>query len=180
MNTARRLRSATVVGCMAVIFIVLIGCASPRAVVEPPVETVTPPPIVDPVPDKPTGPPPGYVKPEIYWVREKIVLTSEPAPPVSATQKSSVKKGKKNKKTGKRLTESEATSILQAMHIENTKSDHMASRDANALYPDLEGYPLLREILDTFIVPKLKDRRSFGEPGNGTSPRHDMLALRRF
>jgi hypothetical protein len=36
-------------------------------------------------------------------VREKIVLTSEPAPPVSATPKSSVKKGKKNKKTANSL-----------------------------------------------------------------------------
>jgi hypothetical protein len=104
---------------MAVLFIVLIGCASTTAVVEPPVETVTPPPVVDPAPSPPTGPPPGYVKPENYWVREKIILgevttiiekpmSPEPAPPASATQKSSVKKGKKHKKTGKRFTESEA------------------------------------------------------------------------
>jgi hypothetical protein len=41
------------------------------------------------------------VKPENYWVREKIILTSaaEPSPP--ATPKSSSKKGKKSKKTGK-------------------------------------------------------------------------------
>jgi hypothetical protein len=46
-----------------------------------------------------------------YWVREKIILgevttiiekpiSSESAPPVSATPKSSVKTGKKTKKTG--------------------------------------------------------------------------------
>jgi hypothetical protein len=92
------------VGCMAVFFISLIGCASPRAVVEPPVEppveTASPPPVVDPAHSLLTGPPPGYVKPEIYWVREKIILTGEPEPPVAAPQKSSVKKGKKTKKTG--------------------------------------------------------------------------------
>jgi hypothetical protein len=127
MNTARRLRSATVLGCVVVFFMFVIGCASPRAAVEPPVETATPPPVVALVPDKPTGPPPGYVKPEIYWVREKIVLTSEAAPPVSATQKSVVKKGKKHKKTGKRFTEREVTSIREALHIEDPKSDHIVA-----------------------------------------------------
>ncbi len=101
MTTARRVRSATVFGCMAVSFMVIIGCASTRAVVEPPVEAAGPPPVVDPAPSPPTGPPPGYVKPENYWVREKIILTSEPEPPVPTTQKSSVKKDKKTKKTGK-------------------------------------------------------------------------------
>jgi hypothetical protein len=100
MKTARNLLLATVFGCMAVCFILLIGCASTRAVVEPLVETASPPPVVDPAPGPPTGPPPGHVEPTNYWVREKIVLTSEPAPPVSATPKSSVKKGKKDKKTG--------------------------------------------------------------------------------
>jgi hypothetical protein len=161
MSTARRLLSATVLGCMAVFFIFLIGCASTTAVGEPPGETVTPPPVVDPAPSPPIGPPPGYVKPENYWVREKIVLgevttviereiplSPEPAPPVSATQKSLVKKSKKNKKTDKRFTESEATSVLEAMHIEDPIFDQMSYRDANALYPDLESYPLLRDVLD--------------------------------
>jgi hypothetical protein len=85
---------------MAVLFIVLIGCASTRAVVEPPVETVTPPPVVDPARSLLTGPPPGYVQPEIYWVREKIILGTAPEPPASAPQKSVVKKGKKHKKMG--------------------------------------------------------------------------------
>jgi hypothetical protein len=89
----------------------MIGCASTRAVGEPPVETASPPPVVDPAASPPTGPPPGYVKPENYWVREKIILgevttiiekpiSSEPAPPGSTTPKSAVKKGKKTKKTG--------------------------------------------------------------------------------
>jgi hypothetical protein len=110
MSTARSLLSATVLGCMAVFLIFLIGCASTRDVVEPPVETVTPPPVVDPAPSPPIGPPPGYVKPENYWVREKIILgevttivekpmSPEPAPPVSATPKSLVNKSKKKKGT---------------------------------------------------------------------------------
>jgi hypothetical protein len=96
---------------MSMCFIFVIGCASTRAVVEPPVETASPSPVVDPAPSLPIGPPPGYVKPENYWVREKIILgevttiiekpiSSESAPPVSATPKSSVKTGKKTKKTG--------------------------------------------------------------------------------
>jgi hypothetical protein len=99
MKTARRFLSATALGCMVVFFMFMFGCASTRAVVEPPAETASPP-VVDPALGPPTGPPPGHVEPTNYWVREKIVLTSEPAPPVSATPKSSVKKGKKSKKTG--------------------------------------------------------------------------------
>jgi hypothetical protein len=120
MTTARSLLSATVFGCMAVSFMFMIGCASTRAVVEPPMGTASPLPVVDPAPSPPTGPPPGYVTPENYWVREKIILgevttiieqpmSPEPAPPVSATPKSLVNKGKKNKKTGKRFSEREAT-----------------------------------------------------------------------
>jgi hypothetical protein len=86
---------------MAVSFIFVTGCASTRAVGEPAVETLTPAPLVEPAASPPLGPPPGYVKPENYWVREKIILTSAPEPPASATQKSSGKKGKKNTKTGK-------------------------------------------------------------------------------
>jgi outer membrane biosynthesis protein TonB len=93
MSTARRLLSAAVLGSMLV-----IGCTSPKSAVEPPVETPTPP-VVDAAP---TGPPPGYIQPTNYWVREKIILTSEPAPPA---QKSVVKKGKKHKKTSKLVTE---------------------------------------------------------------------------
>lgn len=120
MNTARRLLSATLVGCLVVFFTVVIGCASTRAVGEPPVETASSPPVVDPAPSPPIGPPPGYVKPENYWVREKIILgevtriveqpmSPEPAPLVSAPPKRVVNRGKKHNKTGKRFTESDAT-----------------------------------------------------------------------
>jgi hypothetical protein len=129
------------------LFIFLIGCTSLRAVGEPPVETVTPPPVVDPARSLLTGPPPGYVKPEIYWVREKIILGSEPAPPASATQKSVVKKGKKYKKTGKRLTEREATSLHEAMHVERSvKTEGLRGTDHRfiPLVPcaGLQGYQL--------------------------------------
>jgi hypothetical protein len=85
---------------MAVLFSLLIGCTSTKTMVQPPVEIVTTPPGVESIPSPPIGPPPGYVKPENYWVREKIILTSEPEPQASATQKSAVKKGKQSKKTG--------------------------------------------------------------------------------
>jgi hypothetical protein len=97
MKPASSLRSTTVRGCLAVLFVCVIGCASPKAVVEPPVETVMLP-AADPAP---SGPPPGHVEPTNYVVRERIVLTSEPAPPESAPQKSVGKKVKKSKKTGK-------------------------------------------------------------------------------
>jgi hypothetical protein len=95
MKTVRSFLSAIVLGCMAVLFIFLTGCASRRAVGEPPVETASPPPVVAPAPSPPIGPPPGYVTPENYWVREKIILGEittiiekpialEPAPPGSA------------------------------------------------------------------------------------------------
>jgi hypothetical protein len=90
---------------MAVFFMVLIGCASTRAVVEPSGETASPPPVVDPASGPPTGPPPGHVEPTNYWVREKIILTSAQEPSASATQKSMASKGRKSKKTGKRVTE---------------------------------------------------------------------------
>ena len=104
MRTVRSLRSTMGLGCMAVCFIFVIGCTSTKAVVEPPaepsVETVTPPPVVDQASIQAMGPPPGYVKPENYWVREKIILgvASEPEAPV--IKKSSGKKGKKSKKAG--------------------------------------------------------------------------------
>ena len=88
MSTARRLLSAAVLGSMLV-----IGCTSPKGVVEPPVEPAS---VVEPAP---TGPPPGYVKPTNYWVRERIILTSEPEPTKAATPKSPVKKAKKPKKS---------------------------------------------------------------------------------
>jgi hypothetical protein len=78
MKTTRRFLSATVLGCMVVFFIFLIGCASTRAVVEPQVETASPPPVVDQAPGPPVGPPPGHVEPENYWVREKIYLGEVP------------------------------------------------------------------------------------------------------
>jgi hypothetical protein len=100
MKTVSRFRSATVLGYTVVLFMFVSGCASTRAGVEPPGATVTPPPVVDPAPSPPVGPPPGYVKPENYWVREKIILTSEPAPPASAPPKRAAKKGKNTKKRG--------------------------------------------------------------------------------
>jgi hypothetical protein len=96
MSTARSLRSATVLGCMAVWFIFVTGCTSTRDVGEPPVETVTPPPVVDQAAIQAMGPPPGYIKPENYWVREKIILTSAPEP--ETPPKRTGKKGKKSKK----------------------------------------------------------------------------------
>jgi hypothetical protein len=97
MSTARN--AATVLRRMAVCFLCLTGCASTKATVEPPAEAVTPP-VVEPASGPPIGPPPGYVKPENYWVREKIILTSEPEPPKRTTPKSAAKKAKKGKKTG--------------------------------------------------------------------------------
>jgi hypothetical protein len=71
----------------------VVGCTSPRAMIEPPVETA---PVVEPAL---TGPPPGYVRSTNYWVRERIILTSEQEPTKSATPKSPVKKQKKTKKS---------------------------------------------------------------------------------
>jgi hypothetical protein len=90
METARSIFSAIILGSTVVF---MLGCTSPRTVGEPQGGTASPA-VVDAAP---TGPPLGYVKPENYWVREKIVLKSEPAPP--ATEKPVVKKGKKTKKT---------------------------------------------------------------------------------
>jgi hypothetical protein len=103
MKTARRFLSTPVLGCLAMCCIVVTGCTSTTTVVEPPVETASPSPVVDPGP--PTGLLPGHVEPTNYWVREKIILTSEQEPSASATKKSVVSKGKKSKKTGKRVTE---------------------------------------------------------------------------
>ena len=100
MSTASSVLWATVWGSMAVSLTFLSGCAGTRAVGEPPVEATTPP-VVEPTSSPPIGPPPGYVQPENYWVREKIILTSAPEPPASAPQKSSGKKGKKSPKAGK-------------------------------------------------------------------------------
>jgi hypothetical protein len=116
MSTARSFLSATVLGC-----IFLISCASTKAVVDPEVHSASPP-VADPASDKPTGPPPGHVEPKNYVVREKLVLGEvitaidrevpadsevstppEPAPPVAATQKKVVKKGKKANKTAKKV-----------------------------------------------------------------------------
>jgi hypothetical protein len=94
-------RVAIGLGCMAAYGLLLIGCASTKAAVEPPVETVTPEPVVEPVASPPTGPPPGYVAATNYWVREKIILGVAPEPLPSAIQKSAEKKGKKSKKAGK-------------------------------------------------------------------------------
>jgi hypothetical protein len=101
MSTLGSFLSVTGLGGMPVCVVLVIGCASIKAGVEPPAETASPPPVVDPAPSPPLGPPPGYVQPENYWVREKIILTSAPEPPASAPQKSSVKQGKKRHKTGK-------------------------------------------------------------------------------
>jgi hypothetical protein len=101
MKPARSFLSATLLGCIFVFFIFVIGCAATRDVGEPQVETVTLPPAVDQASIQAMGPPPGYVKPEIYWMRERIILTSEAEPLPPAPQKSGVKKGKKSKKAGK-------------------------------------------------------------------------------
>jgi hypothetical protein len=97
---ARRLLSSTVLGCISLFFMGVSGCAPTTAVVEPPVETATPPPVGESAPSPPIGPPPGYVAPTNYWVREKIILGSAPEPAESATKKR-VKKGQKSKKTVK-------------------------------------------------------------------------------
>jgi hypothetical protein len=101
MKADQILRSATALGCLTVSFIVVTGCASTKIGGEPPVETATPAPVVDQAAIQAMGPPPGYVKPENYWVREKIILTSAPEPSAPATPKSTAKKAKKSKKTGK-------------------------------------------------------------------------------
>jgi hypothetical protein len=98
MSPVSSVRAATAWGCMTVLFMVVIGCASTRAVVEPSGEAASPPPVVDPAVGPPSGPPPGHVEPTNYWVREKIVLTSAQEPSASATQKSTVGKGKKSKR----------------------------------------------------------------------------------
>jgi hypothetical protein len=103
MKTARRFLSTPVLGCLAMCCIVVTGCTSTRTVVEPPVETASPSPVVDAGP--PTGPPPGHVEPTNYWVREKIILTSAQEPSPSATQKGVASKGKKSKKTAKQVTQ---------------------------------------------------------------------------
>jgi hypothetical protein len=89
-----------VLGCMAILCIFVTGCASSKAVGEPQGETATLPPVVEPA----SGPPPDYVAPTNYWVREKIILTSEQEPSGSAPQKSSGSKGKKSKKTTTRVS----------------------------------------------------------------------------
>jgi len=100
MKPAISLLSGTVLGCMAVSFTFVTGCTSTGAVGEPPVEIVTPPPVVDQASIQAMGPPPGYVKPENYWVREKIILTSAPEPPAPVAPKSTGKKSKKSKRAG--------------------------------------------------------------------------------
>jgi hypothetical protein len=84
--------SVIVLGCIA-----LFGCTSSKSGMAPPAETATPSLVADPAP---TGPPPEYVTPENYWVREKIILTSAPEPSAPAPQKSSGKKAKKHRQTG--------------------------------------------------------------------------------
>jgi hypothetical protein len=107
MNSARRVLWVTLAGG-----VLLAGCASTPtggpatgAVEEPPAA------FSSPAERQAMGPPPGYVPPQNYWVREKIILgeittiiereippDAEPAPPASATQKGVVKKGKKHQK----------------------------------------------------------------------------------
>jgi hypothetical protein len=100
MKPAQILRSAIVLGGMAMSFIVVTGCASTKTGGEPPVETATPP-VADQAAIQAMGPPPGYVKPENYWVREKIILGVASEPEAPTTPKSSGKKGKRSKKAGK-------------------------------------------------------------------------------
>jgi hypothetical protein len=100
MSTARMFLSTAVLGSMLV-----FGCTTTKTVVEPEVEIVSLPP--EPVWDQASilamGPPPGYVKPEIYWVREKIILGVASEPEAPATSTSPAKKGKKTKKTAKKV-----------------------------------------------------------------------------
>jgi hypothetical protein len=85
--------------------IFVFGCASTKAVVEPEVETVSPPaPVVDQASIQAMGPPPEYVKPANYWVREKIILGVASEPSAPATSTSPAKKGKKAKKTTKKVS----------------------------------------------------------------------------
>jgi hypothetical protein len=72
MSTVSSVRSATAWGCMAVLFMVVIGCASTRSGVEPSGEAAGPPPAVDAASGPPTGPPPGHVEPTNYWVRDGV------------------------------------------------------------------------------------------------------------
>jgi hypothetical protein len=101
MKADQVLRPAKVLGCMAVSFIVVTGCASTKAGGAPPVESATPAPVVDQAAIQAMGPPPGYVKPENYWVREKIILTSAPEPSAPAIPKRAAKTGKKTTKASK-------------------------------------------------------------------------------
>ena len=64
-------------------------------------ETAVPSPVADQAAVQAMGPPPGYVKPENYWVREKIILGVASEPEAPAIPKSSGKKGKKGKKASK-------------------------------------------------------------------------------
>jgi hypothetical protein len=100
MNQARSLWAAMLLGWMAVCAIVASGCTSTKTAGEPPVETAALP-VVDQTSILAMGPPPGYVKPENYWVREKIILGVASAPETPATPKSTGKKGKHTKKTAK-------------------------------------------------------------------------------
>jgi hypothetical protein len=95
MHITTRVGSVAAFGCLTVLCLFVIGCASPKAALEPPTNIATPAPVVAPV----AGPPPDYVAPTNYWVREKIILTSEPAPSAPAPQRHAVKQGKQRKKT---------------------------------------------------------------------------------
>jgi hypothetical protein len=86
---------------LTVSFIVVTGCAATTRGGAPPVETARPAPVVDQAAVQAMGPPPGYVNPEHYWVREKILLASAPEPSAPATPKGTAKTGKKTKKAGK-------------------------------------------------------------------------------
>jgi hypothetical protein len=55
----------SVLGCLALCGLLLIGCTSTEVM-----STARPAASSGPA----LGPPPGYVKPENYWVREKIIL----------------------------------------------------------------------------------------------------------
>jgi hypothetical protein len=92
--------SAMLSGGMVLVVICLAGCTATRAVGEPSGETANPP-AVDQASIQAMGPPPGYVKPENCWVREKVILTSAPEPSAPATSKKTVKKTMKDHKTSK-------------------------------------------------------------------------------
>jgi len=62
---------------------------------------------------------------------------------------------------------SQVVQILCDLHWHDGYFDLLAAEDAKKLYPYLEGYPVLQDLFDAFIFPKLAERLAFGEPRKG-------------